>query len=423
MSIKRAPSCQDDHDPLMPVHEALSLIAEKVKIVDAVEELNVEDALGRVLAADVISPINVPSYKNSAMDGYAVAFADLANDHEVKLRCVGRAFAGHPFMGTLAAGDCVQIMTGAMMPSGLDTVIIQEHVAVQDDHVVFPADVQPGANVRFPGEDVAIGDLALGAGELLRPAHLGLIASLGVSTVKVYRKLRVCCFITGDELRQLTDDDSSPLKPGELYDSNSYTMRGMLQRLNVDVEYLGLVGDDFQQTQASLSRASQRADVVITSGGVSTGDADFVTKSLEALGDVTFWKLAMRPGRPLACGYLGDALFFGLPGNPVAVAVTFYEFVRPALRLMMGMKPPSQALKVMATSEVAIRKLPGRTEYQRGIAYNNDQGCLCVKTTGKQGAGRLSSMCDANCIIVLEHERDGVSAGDQVEIQLFEGLV
>ena len=413
----------------LPVDEALRRIAARIAPVEDIEPVALRAALGRVLAEDIISPINVPAYDNSAMDGYALRGADLpahAGAGPVTLKVIGAAYAGRPFDQQVAAGECVRIMTGAAMPPGCDSVLPQELAAAIGEAGVTIAHgaIRPGANRRFAGEDLTAGGVALAHGKILRPADLGLVASLGIAEVAVRRRLRVAFFSTGDELRSLGE----PLGTGCVYDSNRYTLLGMLTRLGCEVVDLGIVRDDPAALEAALRAACRDADAIITSGGVSEGAADYTRDIMALLGDVAFWKLAMRPGRPLAFGQVraGDdaAWLFGLPGNPVAVMVSFYLFARPALLRMMGVEPARtapQALRARATQ--AIRKRPGRTEYQRGIVSTATDGAAQVRLTGAQGSGILSSMTQANCIVVLRHEQGDVAVGEAVDIIMFEGLV
>jgi molybdopterin molybdotransferase len=308
-------------------------------------------------------------------------------------------------------------MTGAVMPEGADTVVIQEVVKRQAGKVVIPAGQKPGQNVRAAGEDLKIGVPVLQPGKWLRPAELGLIASLGIGEVRVKRKLRVAFFSTGDELASI----GTVLKQGEVYDSNRYTLHGMLARLGVEIVDLGVIRDDPALLEAAFRKASSGADAVITTGGVSVGEADFIRQLMAKLGEVLFWKIAMRPGRPMAFGKIGDSYLFGLPGNPVAVMVTFYQFVRDALLFLSGRNEGLEIPLLKACAAENIRKVPGRTEYQRGILFQ-EAGEWKVRTTGQQGSGVLRSMSQANCFIVLEHERGKVAAGELVQVQLFEGL-
>ncbi|MCC6474855.1 MAG: molybdopterin molybdotransferase MoeA [Burkholderiales bacterium] len=412
-------SCADDYDPdSMPVEQARSLIGRLLTPVQGVERTGVRAALGRVLAANVISPVNVPAHDNSAMDGYAVRHADLGAT-EVTLRIVGTSFAGKPYAGSIGSGECIRIMTGGVVPVSVDTVVMQEHARAEGDRVTIGSGHRRGQNLRRAGEDLAKAGIALARGKLLNPADLGLAASLGIAEVSVYRRLRVAFFSTGDELVSI----GSPLTEGQVYDSNRYTLYGMLTRLGVELIDMGVVRDDPALLERAFRDAAGIADVVITSGGVSVGEADFIKDLLNRIGEVLFWKIAMKPGRPLACGRVGAAHFFGLPGNPVSVQVTFYQFVRDALYALMGREPvpPLPVLKATCTS--AIRKAPGRTEFQRGNLSRDSTGTWSVRVTGDQGSGILRSMSEANCFIVLPAEQGDVAPGGLVEVQVMEGVI
>ncbi|MFO1293270.1 MAG: gephyrin-like molybdotransferase Glp [Rubrivivax sp.] len=415
----------------LSVDEARAAIAAALRPVTGSATLPLAAALGRMLADDAVSPIDVPAHDNSAMDGYAFDGGALAAGSALTLRCVGTLFAGAPFAGSLRAGECLRIMTGAVMPSGLDTVVPSELARVEaapgGERVHIAAGVvRAGENRRRRGEDLAAGKPALRAGRLLRPADLGLLASLGHEQVTVRRALRVALFSTGDEIRA----PGAPLPPGCVYDSNRASLGGALRRLGVEVVDLGLVRDDPAALAATLEQAVATADVVLTSGGVSMGDADHVRDVLARMGEVAFWKVAMRPGRPFAFGPLrrpGDAppaWLFALPGNPVAALVAFYAFARDALLQLAGAEPrPLPTLQARCTS--AIRKRPGRTEFQRGIVEPSAEpgGGWQVRLTGAQGAGILRSMSEANCLVVLHHAQGAVAAGEPVDLWLFDGLV
>ena len=394
-------------------------LARLVEPVTESEEVGIFDALGRVLARDVISPLDVPPHDNSAMDGYAFDGAALQGGAPLTLRVAGTALAGAAWRGRLEAGECLKIMTGAVLPAGLDTVLPQELAQHSGEQVVIGAGlIRRGDNRRLAGEDLRRGQPALSAGRLLTPAALGLLASLGLRTVPVARRLRVAYFSTGDEILSLGE---AP-REGAVYDSNRYTVFGLLQRLGCEVIDLGVVRDDPARLEAAFTDAAARADAIITSGGVSVGEADHTRMMMKQLGDVAFWRIAMRPGRPMAVGRIGGSILFGLPGNPVAVMVTFLAFVRPALLRMMGASAePLPLLK--ARSQEAIRKKPGRTEYQRGIVSTGAGGELQVRTTGNQGSGVLSSMVQANGLIVLPHEGGDVAVGDEVEVMMFDGVI
>ncbi|MYM35306.1 molybdenum cofactor guanylyltransferase [Duganella sp. FT94W] len=419
------PARAHDSDPTaLAVGEARRLICARVTPVEATEKLSLLNALDRVLAEDIISPINVPAYDNSAMDGYALRGADLpAEGASATFKTIGIAYAGHPFTQAPQAGECVRIMTGAAIPPGCDSVLPQElATSIGGDQITIAHNaIRAGANLRRAGEDLRAGGIAIAQGKLLRPADLGLVASLGIGEVTVRRKLKVAFFSTGDELRSLGE----PLEDGCVYDSNRYTLFGMLQRLGCDVIDMGVVRDDPRALEAALRMAAKQADAIITSGGVSEGAADYTRDIMALLGDVAFWKLAMRPGRPLAFGKVqtaqDSAWLFGLPGNPVAVMVSFYLFARPALLRMMGTDSTLPTMQARATQ--AIRKRPGRTEYQRGIVSTAEDGTPQVRLTGAQGSGILSSMTEANCIVVLHHDQAGVAAGQMVDVMLFDGLV
>ncbi|HET8831279.1 MAG TPA: gephyrin-like molybdotransferase Glp [Casimicrobiaceae bacterium] len=419
--MSRALSCADDYDPdSLSVDAARAAIRRFLRPVTATDRVHIRAALDRVLAADIASPFDVPGHDNSAMDGWAVRFADLDPANPTTLRRIGESFAGKPFGTSIGAGQTVRIFTGGVMPEGSDTVVMQERATASGDRVTIPpgAVSRAGQNRRFSGEDMKRGAIVLRAGQPVRPAELGMLASLGIGECTVYRKLRVAFFSTGDELRSL----GQPLGAGEIYDSNRYTLYGMLMRLHCDVVDMGVVPDVPESLERALTSAAATADVVITSGGVSVGDADYVRDLLAKLGEVLFWKIAMKPGRPLAYGTVGNAHFFGLPGNPVSVMMTFYEFVRDALLILQGRRdvPPLPTLK--ATLAAPIRKMRGRTEFQRGVLVASDDGWT-VKTTGEQGSGVLSSMSQANCFIVLSAETGDVEAGTPVDVQLLEGLV
>jgi molybdopterin molybdotransferase len=413
MSITQIVSCLDGYDPdALRVDKAHEAIRSCLSPLAETEKVPVREALGRVLAQDIVPQINVPAHDNSAMDGYAVRLSDI----DKPLKEIGTALAGKPFAGKLGAGECVRIMTGAVMPEGADTIVIQEVVKKDGERIIIPPGQKRAQNVRYAGEDLKIGVPVLRNGKLLTPADMGLIASLGIGEVMVTRRLRVAFFATGDELASI----GTPLKEGEIYDSNRYTLHGMLARLGVELIDMGVVRDSPDLLDRAFRQASQQADAVITTGGVSVGEADFVRKLMASLGEVLFWKIAMRPGRPMAFGRIGNAFLFGLPGNPVAVMVTFYEFVRDALLFMSGREAAALPLLKVPCAE-NLRKVPGRTEYQRGILFQ-EHGQWKVRTTGQQGSGVLRSMSEANCFIVLEHERGNINAGEPVSVQLFEGL-
>ncbi|MEP6826138.1 MAG: gephyrin-like molybdotransferase Glp [Ramlibacter sp.] len=419
LSIAEIASQLQGYDPQALSADGVNdFLARLVQPVDGVEQVGLFEALGRVLAQDIISPISVPPHDNSAMDGYAFDGTQLAGGQPLQLEVVGTALAGKAWQGRVAAGECVKIMTGAIMPAGLDTVVPQEFIqAGGDARIVVPAGLlSAGENRRHLGEDLLEGSAALQKGERLMPAGCGLLASLGLTIVPVTRKLRVSYFSTGDEI---LSPGEAP-REGAVYDSNRYTVHGMLTRLGCEVIDLGVVRDEPALLEAAFRNVAQRADAIITSGGVSVGEADYTRAMMKKLGDVEFWRIAMRPGRPMAVGRIGNAVLFGLPGNPVAVMVTFLAFVRPALLRMMGSTQQQQPL-LQARSQETIRKKSGRTEYQRGIVSTAADGSLQVRITGNQGSGVLSSMAQANGLIVLHHAQGNVAAGDAIDVLMFEG--
>jgi molybdopterin molybdotransferase len=423
------------HDPLpasvdpcdLPGHgnkalrldEARARIIADIVPVAGTETVGIHASLGRVLASAVHSSVDVPSHRNSAMDGYALAGEELPRSDEAVFEIAGTSWAGRPYDGVVGRGRCVRIMTGAMLPEDTDSVIMQEHVRLDGGRVVIGSGHRAGQNVRPVGEDIRCGELALGRGTLLRPAQVGLLASLGVGEVTVLRRPRVAIFSTGDELRSIGD----PLGPGQIYDSNRYSLRGMLTRLEVEVLDFGVVRDTREDTLRAFQLAAERADAVVTSGGVSVGEADYVTETLERHGRIGFWKVAMKPGKPIAFGRFGEAYFFGLPGNPVSVMVTFYQLVQPALRALTGAVDPDPPILVRAECETRLKKKPGRLEFQRGVLLRRPSGAYTVRSSGHQGAGVLRSMSEANCFIILPLEQGDVEAGTDVEVQPFAGLV
>ncbi len=419
-----APNVKADDTALLSLNEAKEKIASLTRHKPAHETLALTTALGRVLAQDLISPIDVPAHDNAAMDGYAFASSAASATDEITLSIIGSALAGAPFQGQVNNGECIRIMTGAVMPAGCDSVIPYEKLSAQTDtHITLPAHAgSPGAHRRLRGEDLQRGCIALKKGRILTPADLGLLASLGLTEIRVETRLRVAFFSTGDEI--LAQGEAS--EHGCVYDSNRYTLLGMLSRLGCVAIDLGIIPDDAAQLESAFRAACQQADVIITSGGVSQGSADLTRLTMSRLGDVAFWQIAMRPGRPMAFGTIHDgtqsALFFGLPGNPVAVMTSFYFLARPALLQMMGAEL-TEPLLIPAVTTSQLDKKSGRTEFQRGILKRNLRGQLEVSVTGTQGSGILRSMSEANCMIVLHHHQDQVQAGEVVDVALFEGLI
>jgi len=431
-SLAQIAQALEGYDPdALSANTVNAFLADMVPPPVQTQSLDLMHALRRVLADDVVSPIDVPAHDNSAMDGYAFDASALDANQALQLRVVGTALAGKSYVGTVSAGQCLKIMTGAIVPAPLDTVAPQELVQIHGQDIVIPPGLlRAGDNRRFRGEDVPRGSVALTAGTVLSPACIGLLASLGLGTVQVYRKLRVAYFSTGDEILSLGD---AP-REGAVYDSNRFTIWGLLQSMGIECVDLGVVRDDPVALKSAFRQAAQEADAIVTSGGVSVGEADHTKAMMRELahgdapghGGVAFWRIAMRPGRPMAVGRIGQIPLFGLPGNPVAVMVTFLAFVRPALWRMMGARaddPQVDSPMLQARSSEAIRKKPGRTEYQRAIVSRAADGTLAVRTTGQQGSGVLSSMVQANGLMVLPHAQGHVAIGDTVEVMMFAGVL
>ena len=417
-STKKQTSCADDWEPsVLSVTDARTKILENITPVSGVEKLTLRSCLGRFLAEDIYSPIEVPSHPNSAMDGYVLAGNDLPTDEPRNYRVIDTCYAGVPSSKVCKSGEVIRIMTGGLIPEATDTVIMQEQVKLNDDGMVqIKSGHKIGQNVRLAGEDIPLNFKVLEKGHQINTADLGILASLGIGELRVYRRPRIAFFSTGDELRSIGE----PLAAGEIYDSNRYTLYAMLKQQDVDILDMGVIKDKPEAMQQAFQEAAEMADIVITSGGVSVGEADYIKPTLEKMGDIDFWKIRMKPGRPLTFGKLGKARFFGLPGNPVAVMVTFLQFVRPAIyRLASGKTKPMITLK--AKSQSKLYKRSGRYEFQRGIFQQDDNGALVVKRTGMQGSGILTSMSIANCFILLDEKCAGVEEGDIIEIQPFLG--
>jgi molybdopterin molybdotransferase len=413
----------DYNEKALSVSLAQQIIESFITPIRKIETIAIKDALGRVLAKDLRSPLNVPNHDNSAMDGYAFQGSDLLSSHS-HFDVIGTAYAGHPYTGAVLSGQCVRIMTGAWMPDACDTVIAQEHCEfIYEQAIVNPKNkIQVGDNRRCIGEDITKDSIVLKQGRVLTPADLGLLGSIGFAEIQVQQRIKVAYFSTGNEVRSLGEQ----LDAGSLFDSNRFTIAGMCQQIGCDFIDMGVIKDDPTALQEALSQACLRADAIITSGGVSVGAADYTKQVMANLGDVAFWTIGMRPGRPMAFGKIQaqdkSAYLFGLPGNPVAVMVTFYFFVRQALFHLMNAKAP-ELIRITATSQVRIKKKKGRTEYQRGIVSYNEHSQLQVCITGAQGSGILSSMSQANCMIILDEDREDIEIGEQVSLVLFHGLI
>ncbi len=398
---------------ILSVQQALHVIQQQVSELDNQQTVILSQALNRTLAEDIISPINVPNFNNSAMDGYGFRHQDLPAEGSRSFKLIGQALAGQVFEQTIGEFECVRIMTGARIPDGVDTVIEQEKTERLEDYIIIASGQKKGANVRYIGEDIARGRVVLLAGSLIGPAQMGVLASLGIASVRIHRKPRVAVFSSGDEIRSIGET----LEGNQIYDSNRYTILGMLEKLSVEVVDLGVILDTQEVIEQTLKSVASEVDMIITSGGVSVGDADYIKQALDKNGEILFSKLHIKPGRPLTFGHLDNTLFIGLPGNPVAVMVTFMYFVRPALLQLLGRKDTQlQDFEVVCQSD--MRKLPGRTEIQRGILQQTETG-LTVQTTGRQGSGVLSSMSRGNCFIYLPHEAESIKAGDRVIVHPF----
>ena len=418
-TIDKQPSCNDAVETAaMTVDDAVQKILDQIQPLASFTQLNLRQCQNRILFEDIYSPFDVPGHNNSAMDGYAVASRDLPDSDIKRFRVIGSAFAGQPFDGEIQPNECVRIMTGAIVPSATDAIVIQEDVNVIDEQTIeIGGGHKQHQNIRFSGEDIRQGSVVLPRGHQVSAADLGVLASLGINELKVFRRPRVSFFSTGDELKSIGE----ALNKGEIYDSNRYSLFGLLSDCDVDLIDMGVVRDDPDSLRETLLAAAASSDVVLTSGGVSVGEADYIKDILQQIGQMDFWKILMKPGRPLTFGAIDDALFFGLPGNPVAVMVTFYQFVLPALKKLKGV-PFAPPLRLQATCLNNIRKSPGRKEFQRGIVSNDENGDLQVELTGRQGSGILTSMSEANCFIVLPESSGSVKQGDRVAVELFKLL-
>lgn len=410
--------CSQESKPLMTIDDALDRIKAAVHPVSGTEKSALKNALGRVLAEPVYSPINIPHDRNAAMDGYAFASRDVAEGQAFTLSLAGTSWAGQPFQGQIQPGQCVRIFTGAVVPEQADSVIMQEHVQVRDQVIYFPADTRALQNIRKVGEDVKQGDLLCAQSKKLAAVDLGLLASAGIDEINVKRRLKIAYFSTGDELSAVGE----PLEPGKIYDSNRTLLDGLLEDPCYCVDDLGVIPDNRQLLEDSVIEASKNYDVIITTGGASVGEADYVKEILQSCGEVNFWKIAMKPGKPLAFGKIGACHFFGLPGNPVAVVITFQQIVAPALRQLSG-APSFKPLRFSAACTTTLKKSAGRLEYQRGILSQDERGEFFVASAGRQGSNILSSMSQSNCYIILPKECDGVQAGDKVTVEPFTLLI
>ena len=398
---------------LMPFDQALKTMLAAITPITDVENITLAEGLGRVLSTDITSPINVPPHNNSAMDGYAFAHTSLANQEFLSL--AGRSMAGQPYQGICAKGECIRIMTGAKMPEGCDSVEMQENCHVEGESVRFLAQRKMGDHVRYAGEDIHKGHVVFGKGRRLSAVDIGVLASLGINELSVFRKLTVALIATGDELKAL----GQPLASGDIFESNSYALAAMLKNLNVNVINFGVIADDEAAITEAFIQADKQADAVISSGGVSVGDADYTKLVLDKIGKIGFWKIAMKPGKPFAFGQLPNSVFFGLPGNPVSAMVTADLLAMPALIKLQNCHA-APAVTLTAKTLTDLRKSPGRMDFQRGILSTDQSGALTVKSTGSQGSGILTSIASANCYIVLAAEQGRVPAGESVSVRMFE---
>lgn len=413
INLKSSSKC--DRENLQSLHDARLTIANNISAIEGTEYLNLKSSLGRILAKDIQSPIDVPSFRNSAMDGYAFNGNEIPKSGIKSLQIAGTSWAGAPFRNTLIPGQCARIFTGAVIPNGCDTVVMQEEVTQENGSITISSNIVKGDNTRLPGEDINFGQMILKNGKRLGAAELGILASVGISSVPVKPKVRVAYFSTGDELISL----GSQLKTGEIYDSNRYILHGLLARIGAEIEDLGVVKDDPCQLKAALLNASECSDVVITTGGASVGDKDYLRGMLEELGEIEFWKIAVKPGKPVLFGHIDHCQYFGLPGNPVSVMVAFETIVLPALKRLAGESVQSP-IRLRVRSQSNIKKVPGRLEFQRGLLHQDTDGTAVVSAFENQASHILRSMVESNCFIVLPADCGSVSKGEFVDVELFE---
>jgi len=411
-----------NENQFLSVSEVQKRIISDIKAIDGTEQISLRQALNRILAKDITATFDTPPCDNSGMDGYAFSsneLSDIAGQSSLTLSIAGQSFAGHPYTGKIASGEAIRIMTGAQVPEGVDTVVMQEHTETPDDNTVKITTIpKPFANVRKAGDDLKTGQTFLARGKKLSPTDLAFLATQGIAEVQVTRKLRVAFFSTGDELRSIGET----LGDGDIYDSNRYSLYGLLKNLDIELIDMGVIPDDRSAIEDAFNTAASVSDAVITSGGVSVGEADFVKETLEKVGRINFWKISMKPGKPLAFGSIANSLFFGLPGNPVSVIATFYQFVQPALKRMKG-QDIVLPLVIKAKTTELLKKRPGRTDFQRGILEQSESGELTVRNAGAQASHVLTSMSRANCFMVIPAESGSIEAGEMVDVQPFEGLI
>ena len=406
--------CNTNVSGLLSVKDALHAIYISVTPLTGTESVPIKYALGRILAGPVISPNNIPGFRNSSMDGFAFSSSDIAEGQPFSLRLAGTSWAGKPFFEKVTAGNCVKIFTGAVLPEGTDSVVMQEEVSNQGEIIQFPVDTRPFQNIRYPGEDIKKGQQLLRPNKTLTAIDLGLLASAGIYDVPVKRKIKIAFLSTGDELIAI----GNKLRPGQIYDSNRYTLTGMLDNHTWDAADLGVISDDQNLLKNCLLQAAQDYDVIISTGGASVGEADFIKQILDEIGKVNFWKIAMKPGKPLAYGKIGSCYYFGLPGNPVSVIATFQKIVVPSLQRLSGAEQV-KPLRIQAKCSCPLKKTPGRQEFQRGILSQLDNGEFSVSSAGQQGSHILSSISRANCYIVLPANCTDVTEGESVVVEPF----
>ena len=415
--------------PLLPLSEMERLIGERVAPVSETERVPLRGARGRVAAADVKAPLNLPPFDNSAVDGYAVRHADLSADGDSKLAIAGRLTAGARADIALKPGQAIRIFTGAAMPAGADTVFMQEDVTVDGDHVIVPKGLKLGANRRLAGEDVPAGQVALPAGTVLEPQHIALAAALGITDIEVRRRLQVAIFSTGDEVVE----PGSPRGGAAIYDANRYLLSELLERLGAVVTDLGILADDPAELARALGKAAAWHDLVITSGGVSTGEADHVRSAVERIGSLVFWRVAIKPGRPVAMGVIraaprkdhaahSGAAFVGLPGNPVAVFVTFVRVVKPLLRRLSGARPQS-LVPLPVRAAFAYRKKKDRREYVRVALRRAADGELEAVKHPQDGAGILTSLTETDGLLEFPEDVTSIEPGARVGFLSYAALI